>query len=181
MTDSGQFGAATGDGIYTGSFTPLTPGEYAAVLSITGTSLAGNAFSRTTSAEFIVTQSLASFSAFEDARQEESLEIVAHVNVETPGKYEFGINLEASNHKVIRGVARADVETGPQRMEIRFPKADVFGLGVGGPYKLSRAQLHFVAESGSLIADSRADAGVTSAYTLTSLAPGIYFTGQNSP
>jgi hypothetical protein len=46
LVDSGTFDAASGDGIYTGTFTTSAAGHYTVFLSATGTSLAGNSFSR---------------------------------------------------------------------------------------------------------------------------------------
>jgi hypothetical protein len=182
LTDSGTgFDAATGDGIYTGTFTPTSAGTYTAVLSVTGTSLAGNSFSRTAATQFQVSQQqLASFSAFSDAQQSSAVTVTASVNVQTTGTYRLTMQLQAGNQNVVQGGSLLNLAAGSQQIPVTFSNSQLFGLGVNGPYERVNALLVYVGTSGDLIADSRTDAGPTGAYTLSSFAPLVYFTGQNS-
>lgn len=66
LLDSGQYDAQAGDGIYTGVFTPSVPGDYAATISVTGTSAAGAAVARTATTAFRVAPPLAAFTSFQD-------------------------------------------------------------------------------------------------------------------
>jgi hypothetical protein len=78
LLDSGTYDAASGDGVYTGTFSPSSAGHYTVLLSATGTSLAGNSFSRAAIASFDVTaQALASFSSFTDFQQSAGLSVGA--------------------------------------------------------------------------------------------------------
>jgi hypothetical protein len=181
LIDSGTFDAATGDGVYTGTFTPTSPGTYTAALSATGTSLAGNSFSRSAITEFTLTpQQLASFTSFTDSQQSSGVTVTATVNVQTAGPYRFTMQLQASNQIVLQGGATVTLSAGSQQIPVIFSNSQLFGLGVNGPYERVNALLVDVGSSGDLIADSRADAGPTAAYTLSSFAPAVYFTGTNS-
>jgi hypothetical protein len=180
LADSGTFDAATGDGVYTGTFTPTSTGTYTASLLLTGTSLAGNNFSRTTATQFQVTQQLAGFVSFTDVQQSGGVAITANVSVQTPGTYRFTLQLQATNQNLVQGGALVNLSTGSQQVAMMFFNDQMFGLGVSGPFERVNALLVFVGDSGDLIADSRADAGPTAAYTLGSFAPPLYFTGQNS-
>jgi hypothetical protein len=182
LVDSGQFDAASGDGIYTGTFTPAVPGQYVAVVSITGTSLAGKNFSRTASVAFQVTQQqLASFASFADEQVDTGVAVSASVNVQTPGTYSFDVQLQSSNHNVIQGGATANLSAGIQSVTVAFPNSSLFGLGVDGPYERMNATLVQTDSFGNtLLADAKADAGPAAPYTLVSVAPPLYFTGQIS-
>jgi hypothetical protein len=181
LTDSGALDAASGDGIYTGTFTPSAPGIYTVLLSVTGNSLAGNGFSRTAIASFEVTaQQLASFTGFADTQQSNGITTTANINVVTPGTYRFSMQMRASNQTMASGSATANLAVGSQQIAIVFPNSSIYQLGVGGPYERVNALLVFSDGSGEKIADSKADAGPTAAYTLGSFAPQLYFTGQNS-
>jgi hypothetical protein len=180
LLDSGQFDAATGDGIYTGTFTPQVAGAYSAVLSITGTSSAGNAFSRKATTQFTVTQQLASFSSFSDSQQAGGIVVTANVSVQTAGTYRFDLQLQASNGRISSQTTQATLATGSQQIAATFSNQQLFTLGVNGPYERINAVLIDVVPFGSLIAASTVDAGPTASYTLSSFAPSVYFTGQNS-
>lgn len=171
LIDSGPFDAAPGDGIYTGTFTPASPGSYTAVLSITGTSIAGKSFSRTAVAQFDVSQPLASFTSFTDAQQANGVVVTANINVQTAGTYRFDVQLQAGNGKIIQGTTQAAVATGSQQIALTFSNRRMFELGVSGPYERINALLVFNDSSGAKVADSRADAGPTAAYRLASRMP----------
>ena len=181
LTDSGTgFDAATGDGIYTGTFTPTSTGTYTALLSFTGTSLAGNTFSRMASTQFTVSQPLANFVSFADSQQSAGVTAVATVSVQTAGTYRLSMQLQANNQNTIWGVASASLSTGSQQVGVSFANSQLSELGVNGPYERINAVLTYVGDSGDLLADSNADAGPTAAYALSSVASAIYFAGTNS-
>ena len=181
FSDSGFFDAAPGDGVYTGTFVPTSTGAYTAFVSITGTSLAGNNFSRTAVTQFQVTQPLATFVSFSDAQVSSGIAVTASVNVQTAGTYSFRLQLQASNANVIQGGTRATLSPGTQQIVVTFPNAAIYALGVNGPYERTNATLVQTDIFGNtLLADFKADAGPTSGYTLASVAPALSFTGQNS-
>ncbi|MGI8746208.1 MAG: COG1470 family protein [Bryobacteraceae bacterium] len=184
LIDNGPFDAATGDGLYTGAFVPSGPGTYAALLSITGTSLAGTNFSRTAATRFRVTaQTLAKFVSFSDAAQGSDLAETANINVTTAGTYRFSLQLQGANQSIIaQESAAADLPVGSQQISLVFSSAELSRLGAG-PYQRINAWLYLVDNSGDLTADWKANAGTTGAFTpfAPSLAkPALSFTGQNS-
>ena len=181
LTDSGPFDAATGDGIYTGTFVPTSPGTYTVVSSATGISSSGNSFSRTAIGSFEVTaQELASFGSFSDSQQSDGITVEASVNVQTAGTYRFTINLQANNQKSIQAASILTLAPGSQQLAVKFSNSQLFSLAVNGPYERVNALLVYAGNSVELIADSRSDAGQTAAYMLGSFAPSLYYTGQNS-
>jgi hypothetical protein len=181
LVDSGTFDAAPGDGIYIGTFTPSAPGTYTAVLSVAGTSLEGNSFSRSAISSFDVTaQQLAGLTGFSDTQQANGITTTANVNVVTPGTYRFSMQLQASNQATVSATATANLSAGSQQIAATFPNFGLFALGVSGPYERINALLVFQDPPGDKVADANADAGPTAAYTLASVAPPLYFTGQSS-
>jgi hypothetical protein len=181
LTDSGPFDTATGDGIYTGTFTPTVAGVYGVVVSITGTSLAGNRFSRTSVTQFTVTQqALASLGSFSDALSlAGGVTVTATVDVQTTGSYFFASQLQASNQNIISGSTIAALSTGSQQISVTFSAEQMLQLAVDGPYERVNALLLFQGNDPDLVADSKADAGPTAAYKLSDLSS-AYFTGRNA-
>lgn len=106
--------------------------------------------------------------------------VTTTVNVQTPGKYRFTVQLQASNQNFIQGGAIVNLSTGSQQIGVIFFNDQIFGLGVSGPFERVNALLAYLGDSDDLIADSKADAGPTLAYSFNSFAPPLYFTGQNS-
>lgn len=139
LVDAGPRDAASGDGIYTGTFTPVAIGTYTAMMSITGSSVAGNSFSRTAVAQFQVTQQLANFVAFADAQQAGGVTETATINVQTAGTYRFDIQLQASNQNVVQETVTANLSAGSQQIGLTFSNTEMLGLAVNGPYERMNA------------------------------------------
>jgi uncharacterized protein (TIGR03790 family) len=181
LANSGPFDAASGDGIYTGTFTPASSGTYTAFLSTTGTSLTSNSFSRTAVTQFQVSQPLASFLGFADVQQSGGLTTTASINVQTAGTYRFTMQLQAGNQNIAQSGLIATLATGSQQVSVTFSNAEMLGLAANGPYERVNALLVLQDTAGDLISDGRTDAGPTAAFALSSFntAP-LYFTGQNT-
>jgi hypothetical protein len=180
LTDSGPFDAAPGDGIFTGTFTPTTVGVYTALLTLrTGFSAIHHPH-RTAVTQFEVTQPLATLGAFADSLQADGVTVTAIVSVQTAGLYSFDLELKAPNQRSVRKTRSATLLAGSQQMAVTFSKDEMFELGVNGPYQRVNARLLYKGGQRALFADVRADAGVTSAYSLDSFRPSVHFTNQNS-
>jgi len=188
LTDSGPYDTQSGDGVYSGAFTPTTPGRYVALLTTTGNSNSGVPFSRTAVSTFTVTAPLASFSSIQSVWQTdpasglvEQLAVTATVSVQTAGNYEFSISLKASNGSSLLQKVPANLGIGGQTLIIAFPANKLYELGVDGSYQLQTAQLWFNDPFDRALADSRDQVGPTPAVQLTSFDRGpIYLTGQNA-
>jgi hypothetical protein len=124
-------------------------------VTVTGTSLAGNQFSRTATTTFEVTPPLASFVSFADGPVTGGIAVTANINVQSPGPYVFSFQLQANNQNTAQASAAATLTAGLHQITVTFPSASVFGLGTGGPYKLLNALLTFQGSPGNLVADSR--------------------------
>jgi hypothetical protein len=189
LADSGQFDAATGDGIYTGTFVPPGPGIYSATITATGTSLSGLSFSRKASTTFRVDPSTANFTSFQDQVFDDDgnglfdrLVTTATVNVQTPGNYLFAVQLQASNGNTLSAKIQAALTVGTSQVAVTFTADDIIRtLGVDGPYTRRSAALVYLSQGADIAADTRDNAGTTAAYSLASFDRGpVYFTGQNS-
>ena len=187
LLDSGQYDAATGDGIYTGSFVPPTSGEYTASLAASGTS-GGAAFPRTATSKFQVNDPNASLGAFSDAPVDANgngltdiVNVTAAVTVQSAGSYRFTMNLRATNGMTMAASGTAALAAGPQQVTVGFPASGLIGLGVDGPYERVSALLLQEVGTSEAVAGYSADAVATQAYPLSSFDRGpMYFDGQNS-
>jgi hypothetical protein len=124
LVDSGTFDAATGDGIYTGTFVPTVAGDYTAIVSVTGNSSHNVAFARSAGATFRVSQPLGSFGQFQEATFDDDLNglfnglaITANVTIQVPGSYRFFLQLAATNGKTISQTTTASSR--PERSRSR--------------------------------------------------------------
>ena len=186
LLDSGTYDNASGDGIYTVAFAPTDPGSYSILLTASGVSKSGLPFSRTASATFSVNPPSAQFVAFSDAPVLDSasgllkaVKIIAAVNVQQAGTYEFSVEIVAVNGKSTNAGILTQLTIGSGQLVAQFPASLLLPLGVNGPYTISRAQLLYHGPEGQSLADYRDPAGTTQPYSITSLYRGqIYFTGQ---
>lgn len=188
LEDSGTFDAAPGDGIYTGLYTPSRTGSLTAALRATGTSTSGMTFSRTVSTSFRVLPPRARFKAFSDQGVDDNsnglidrVVVATDLDVQTAGRYQFGVTLTGSNKGRINASTVADVPAGTTQVAASFSAVDIASLGVDGPYVMNDAVLTYQDDAERPVVDFRKDAGQTSAYPLSSLDRGsIFFTGRNT-
>lgn len=192
LQDSGTYDAATGDGIYSGSFTVPVAGRYAIVIRATGTSPSGVNFSRTATTTINIRSSTANFASFSAAGLDpdgngriDQVEISANLNVQAAGDYRFVINLEGSNGKYLRASGEASLSSGSQQIKASFPASDFIDLktgqlklGTNGPFAMKKAELRYVNTTDAFIADARGTAGNTGIFSFERNP--IIFTGPNS-
>src|ERR1041384_3987067 len=188
LVDSGTRDFATGDGIYTGTFTPTRTGEYVAAVRVTGTAPAGVSFKRLVGTTFRVQESLATFASFTDAGVDDNsdgffdrLVVNSNLSVQRAGRYQLSLSLVASNGAIVKSESSADLLAGTRQMSVSFSAATILGLGVNGPYRIKDAMLTFHSDPSVLVADSRPDVGDTAAYTLLSFnRPALTFTANKT-
>lgn len=188
MPDSGTFDNAIGDGIYTGTFSSDHPGKFAVAIRSTGTSSAGVPYSRVVTTSFRVMQPLAKFGSIRDRGEDDDFDnlidrvvITADADVQTAGKYQFGLTLQGSNGREVNTSSFASLAQGSQQIAVTFSANDLLGLGVGGPYMMKNAILTFQDDRDRPVADFVETIGNTAAYSLSSLErPALLFTGQNT-
>jgi hypothetical protein len=188
LADSGTYDVQSGDGVYSGAFTPTVAGNHVALLKTTGTSPEGVPFSRTAVSQFTVSAPLASFASIQSALLNNSatgmvgqLVVTANVNVSTVGSYRFYITLLAANGKTIEASNSAVLAHGAQPITASFSASDLYSLGVSGPYQLQNARLFYEGPFGEILASSMAQAGSTTALQMSAVDRGpLYFTGQNA-
>ena len=189
LQDSGTFDKATGDGIYTGTFTASHAGTFTAAIKATGTSPSGKPYSRIASTPFKVIDAIATFSSFSDAAVDDNsngrpdrIVITSTINVQTPGNYFFSIQLLASNGVTVLAKARTTLQAGTRQMEASFDMDDLHKVNVNGPYTLKNAELIYEDASGGLpVVDFRKNVGTTQSYQLSTFERDpIIITGPNT-
>ncbi len=186
LTDSGTYDAATGDGIYTGTFTPSIKGAYTVFLTGSGTSSSGAAFSRAVTAALQVSDPLARIGALSDTPVYQNslidhVAITAPVNVQIAGTYQLTLDLQASNGKSTQATVSTSLAAGSQQMVLNFPFANLRSLGTNGPYVEAHARLVSVSNAAPTLADYIDNAGSTQTYLQSAVSPGpLAFTGQNT-
>ncbi len=176
MTDSGPIHDATGDGVYIGTFKPAGPGHFTAAVQVTGTSTSGIAFSRTASTTFRVLGALAKFISFQDWAADDNgdgivdrVVVTARVNVQTAGKYQFGISFVSSSGVAIKSGAVVALDTGERDIVVSFPPTAFSRLAENGPYARKDAVLVYLDDPENPAADVQNDAGLSAAYDLGAL------------
>lgn len=188
LVDSGARDFATGDGIYTGTFTPTRAGEYTAAVRVTGTAPAGVSFKRLVGTTFRVQEPLATFVSFSDAGVDDNSDglfdrivVNSNLSVQRAGRYQLSLSLVASNGAIVKSETSADLLAGNRQLSVSFSAATILGLGVNGPYRIKDAMLTFHSDPSVLVADNRPDVGDTAAYTLSSLnRPALTFTANKT-
>ncbi|MFN0169764.1 MAG: choice-of-anchor X domain-containing protein [Bryobacteraceae bacterium] len=189
LPDSGAQDNAPGDGIYTGVFSPATAGKYSALLTFTGTSAAGVAYSRKAVASFQAASPGGSLVSFQDAAvdddgngRKDRLVITATVNVPAASGYRVSLVLIASNGEQVHADAKVTLAAGTGQVPVAVEASSVVsGLGVSGPYKIAHIGLQ--KDDGGLtpVIDVRDDAGQTAAYPLSDFDRGaIELTGRTA-
>lgn len=181
LSDSGAADTAPGDGTYTASFTPTIAGEYSVGVRVTGVSGSGLQFSRASTTSFIVTNH-GQVGAITDQLIDDNgngkadrLALTAQVNVQVPGSYTLKGQLVAANGNVIDALTSANLGAGNQPVTISFPASELSSLSLDGPFSRRNVMLVFNEPGNSLIADSRDDAGPSSAVTLANLDLGTAY------
>ena len=188
LLDSGTYDHATGDGIYTGTFTPAVPGNYIVQVTASGTSAAGLPFVRTASTTFHVITPAGQLGAFSDtlgtdpfSGQILGVNITASVNILTAGQYQLTMQLTSSNGHTVQGSGSAQLGAGSGQIVVTFTASQLLTLGVNGPYTMANARLILATPTDSIFADYKDPAGTTQAYVLNSFnPPGLQFTGPYS-
>jgi len=179
LHDSGTFDDRAGDGVYTGELTANVPGTFTVALRATGLSSAGVLFSRAAGTTFRVLPPIAAFEDLSDAGIDDDGDglvdrvlVTANVAVQTAGRYQFGISLEAPNGARTNGRASGDLPSGSSSLAVSFAAADLRRLGGEGPHALKDAVLIALDDIENPTVDFRDEAGRTSVYPLLSLSPG---------
>ncbi|MBS1825661.1 MAG: hypothetical protein JST93_10095 [Acidobacteria bacterium] len=190
FSDSGPFDAQSGDGLYTGSFTPSIVGVYTALLRATGSSPAGAPFSRSASASFEVRAPSAVFVSFQHQAIDDNansltdrIRVTANLSVSTAGVYGFQVRLKAPNGQSIHSLAKQTLATGSTQLGVDFSASSIIeSLGVNGPFELIDAVLLQEESAGGFASvDAKDTVGTTSAMPISSFDRGVlYFTGPVS-
>ncbi len=186
LSDSGVSPDGTaGEGMYIATFMPTNAGEYKVLLSATGQSASGTPFTRSAATSFTVSEPAARFAGVSDAGITgpngllQGVAVTATVTVQTPGSYQLGVTLTATNKQSVSATKVAALQAGTQQITATFSETALLALGVDGPYEKTGISLSFLVNGNTTLADYINVGGATQAYSLNLLDQGdLYFTGQ---
>lgn len=165
-----------GDGLYSGTFTPTSVGEYSIGVSISGTLPSGTTYLRHGGASLIVRPPVASLTgAVTDSSYDtdgdgivDGIEFNIGVNVSTAGKYLAYIKLQTIRGQIISSAGElADLSAGNQTIKVRLPRAFLLRAGEDGPFHITRLDLEVFSGDAHNQTDMKRNLGSTRAYTLS--------------
>ncbi len=169
---------AAADGLFTASFQPGTPGQYAVLATVTGTNSQGNPFERTLVANFTVHPVRARLlGTFGDSGVDadgdgllDSIDVSPAFEILEAGSYNVGVTLTASNGATLSANRVLDLSVGTGEAVVSFAAEDVKDfLKVNGPYQVSLVRLEKLDLDPAAIVDEAYNLGNTGVYTLGQL------------
>ncbi len=185
--DGGDGDATSGDGLYSGVFTPTTVGTYRALAKITGTSSSGGTFERQSATTLSVVPKNGSLvGTFSDQGVDangdglfDQIAIDVPAIITTSGQFQAFVHLKTAQGKPLVSSATAVLQPGTQNIRVNFEAQDLLDLGENGPYTVELVELVFVdAAKGAIPQDSKINLGQTQPYKLSQLQqPPIALTG----
>lgn len=189
LDNGGAADDTAGDGLYSGEFTPTAPGDYSVLAIITGTTPGGVSYTRHAMTQIRVVAPTSTLTGnvgdqgIDDNADGlfDRVALSVETNTVVAGTYSLVAHLKtASGKRLARGI-KVTFPTGLATVSIDF-EADAFiQLGENGPYSIELIELFYLGENETIPADRLANAGQTSAYTLSQFqrAP-LVLTGVNS-
>ncbi len=171
---------ASNDGIYTGVFMIAQQGEFMARAVITGKTLGGHDFERTSSTQFFVGTTLASFTgAFFDTGIDDNnnglidkILITPRVDVIEDGTYDLSVIIEATNGNSVYSHTLSDLLSGINDVDVAFELEDLRILGINGPYFIKRFSIENLSGDRPVLVDEIFDVGQTKAFEIEDFGSG---------
>lgn len=165
----------TGDGLYSGVFTPANVGRYSVSARITGT-VDGTTFTRIalTELEAVAPKGLLS-GAIQDRGVDDNsdglLDRIAFnvgTQITTAGTYQAFVHLRTSSGKTLVGSGRASQSSGSGVIEASIAADAIRDANEDGPYTIDLVELEFIDPTeGNEAADRRRDLGQTNTYLVS--------------
>ena len=180
---------AAGDGLYSGEFTPGSPGRYEALALVGGTTAGGIAFSRQSTAEFdVVTPKGRLTGTVQDQGVDDNgdrlfdrVAVDVQTEISTAGRYGAFVHLKTLQGRRLLRSAEANLASGAQALRVNFEAAAFLQLGENGPYDIELIELVFIDGAGANVSDRRENVGQTRGYLLSQFQrPDIALTGVTS-
>lgn len=174
--DDGTNGDETaGDGLFTASFQPGSPGRYNVLATVTGTNAQGNAFERSASANFTL-QALSArlLGTFDDTGVDvdgdsllDRIDLSPDLEILAAGQYNVAVTLKASNGATFTANRIQSFAVGTGNVAVAFPTEDLEqALSVDGPYQVAEVRVEKVDAEPLVTADVAFNLGDTAAYRL---------------
>ncbi len=188
--DGNEADNLAGDGLYSGVYIPVDPGNYAIMVNLSGVTNSGTPFNKDVFSSFSVRSSLADFNgSFNDQGIDtngndlyEYITLNLGLDVNTSGTYKVCVTLKGSNDisKTVNAIQEL-IQGTNQFITVKFFKGDIFEIGIDGPYSVTEAFIELLEDTEWYLADKVENQWQTQAYSLHDFEKGaITFTGNNS-
>ncbi len=169
----------SGDGIYTGTYVPLSTGTFRATTRVAGSLPGLGAYSRMGATGFlIVPQSGIISGTFTESILDtnsnglaEAIRLAFDLNIVTAGDYNLVVFLESPLGVRVASSGTLTLPAGMGgQIPVDFAAADLRAVGEDGPYMIDEVELTYIDPTlGSLVVDQGFDLGSTSAFLQSSL------------
>ena len=199
-SDAGESGSVTllddgsgadqtaGDGIYTGTYTPLGAGNFNATTIATGTAPGIGAFTRMGAAGFLVVPPTAVIAGtFSDVGVDTNsnglfdlVRVSIDLNVMDAGDHVVQVTLRPSGGPALTATAISPLTPGASSVPVDFTAQQLRDAGFDGPYAVELVEVTLLDPAqGPVIVDAEIDLGFTLGYLLSELErDSILITGQ---
>lgn len=177
-----------GDGIYSGSYTPLAPGTFRATTIATGTAPTAGAFTRMGATSFVVVPATAIIAGtFADAGVDtngnglfELVRASLDLTVMDAGEHLVQVTLRPTGGPAIVATASASLTPGAVSVPVDFTAEQLREAGFDGPYAVALVEVTFLDPTrGPVLVDTAVELGQTLPYALTQLErEALLLTGQ---
>jgi hypothetical protein len=177
LDDGGVADGESGDGLYSGEFTPAAAGTYSALAVITGTTPGGVSFRRETTTRFDVINPPSRLTGtvpdqgvddnFDGLLDRVTFDVGTQTT--TAGRYRAFVHLKTAGGKNIVGSGEADLPAGAGSIPVSIAAEDFRAVGEDGAYDIELLELDSAGDGGAVPCDRLEDAGQTQPYVLSQL------------
>lgn len=188
LDDGSGADQAAGDGIYTGTYTPLAAGNFNATTIATGTAPGIGVFKRMGASSFLVVPPTAVIAGtFSDVGVDTNsnglfdvVRVSIDLNVMSAGDHVVQVTMRPSGGPALTATAIAPLNPGASSVAVDFTAEQIRAAGLDGPYAVELVEVTFLDPAlGPVIVDTEIDLGLTLGYLLSQLErSSILITGQ---
>jgi len=188
LDDGSSADQTAGDGIYTGTYSPLAAGNFNATTIATGTAPGIGTFKRMGAASFLVVPPTAVIAGtFSDVGVDTNsnglfdlVRVSIDLNVMIAGDHVVQVTLRPSGGPALTATAIAPLTPGASSVPVDFTAEQLRAAGIDGPYAVELVEVTLVDPAqGPVIVDAEIDLGLTLGYLISQLErDSILITGQ---
>lgn len=167
-----------GDGIYSGTYSPVAPGNFRATTIATGTAPGIGAFTRMGATSFMAVQPTAIIAGtFSDSGVDtnanglfELVRVEIDLNVVNPGDHVVQVTLRAMGGPALTANGMASLGMGAASVPVDFTAEAILAAGFDGPFEVEHVEVTLLDGAlGPVLVDSAVDLGETLPYLLSQM------------